>query len=202
MPESGSRNRVIAIVTGVVLIVIILTVILLNRDDDDSTETATVNTSSQTDSASATDSASTGAERSGSPTMTFKKGETCHTKNLAGGNSDALFEFEIDVPDGTEVRMTFTSTRQSRTNTADGIVKGNKVIVRVPVVAFGEEVTVASVTVGGEEIAPADIEGLPQPAHTVPEPPGSDCSLDAPETELNGTINQPNLQNTSNAAAN
>jgi hypothetical protein len=188
-----------------VIIVIILTVILLNRDDDDSTKTATVNTPSQTDTGSATDTESatdsaTGAAPTASGAMAFTKGETCHSKNLAGGNSDALFEFEIDVPDGTKVGVTFESNTQDSPLVSDGIVKGKKLLVRVPVVAIGEELTLLGLEVPGQKVTPADVTEKPTPLHEVPAKtdtgPTNSCDLDAAETAANGTLNQPNAANT------
>jgi len=119
--------------------------------------------------------------------------ETCHTEKLAGGNSDALFDIEIDVPDGTKVKVIFESDQQGIL-VGDGVVKGKSLLVRIPVVDFGEKITVKTMQVGDAQTA-ENVVGFPDPAHTVPDESGSECNLVDAETEQNGTINQPNAGN-------
>jgi hypothetical protein len=149
------------------------------------------NPGQQQDSGSGSDSGTDSSDASAS--ISFVRGETCHTKKLAGGNSDALFEFETAyIDDGARLAFKFTSSKQGDV-IGEGIVKDGKVFVRVPVVAFGEELTLASVQdSASDEI---EVQNSPDPLHTVPGTSGSECDLDDVEAGANGTINQPNPAN-------
>lgn len=194
------RNRLIAIVTAVVVIIIIFTVILLNRDDDDSTKTATVNqsqTQSDTESQTQSDTASSGTETT---KVTLVSAATCHDKKLAGGNSDVLVELSVTgLAEGTTVNLNAITNKQSGIF-GDGLVKSGKVLIRLPVVAIGEKLSLLGVSTPDGYVADDALSGFADPFHTVPDKPG-DCELDAPETAANGKINQPNAANKANATS-
>jgi hypothetical protein len=144
------------------------------------------------------------ADTGGAPTADFVTDETCHTKKLAGGNSDALFLFSVGAPDGTDVTAVFDSSEQGLV-VGEGVVKAKQLLVRIPVVAVGETLTLQSISNtadNSETIAPDAVGKLPVPALTVPDQSGSSCELDDKETAVNGTINQPNKNNNTGANAN
>lgn len=153
---------------------------------------------SGTDSSAQSGTDSSASAASGELKVTFKSAATCHSQKRAGGNSDVLIELSVTgIKDGAEVNLNFGSTEQGAV-AGDGIVKGGKVLVRIPAVAVGEQFALLGISVdSGEFLTDAQTSGFSEPVHTVPPLPGKqeDCALDQPELDANGSLNTPNPAN-------